>query len=170
MMIKKLFVLCVALATITVAQATEQFVKFTPVEGALTLSNASISYSADEYEGVKMAINNLKTDIEKVLGKTPRLSEGSSDATILIGTIGKNKDIDKLKLANLKGKREKFIITTVNNQIIIAGSDKRGTIYGIYELSRQLGVSPWYYWADVPIEQHEAIYIKKTRLPVSPLG
>ena len=161
MMIKKLFVLCVALATITVAQATEQFVKFTPVEGALTLSNASISYSADEYEGVKMAINNLKTDIEKVLGKTPRLSEGSSDATILIGTIGKNKDIDKLKLANLKGKREKFIITTVNNQMIIAGSDKRGTIYGIYELSRQLGVSPWYYWADVPVVKHDDAYIIK---------
>ena len=60
MMIKKLLVLCVAMATFTVTQATERFVKFTPVEGALPLSNASISYSADEYEGVKIAINNLK--------------------------------------------------------------------------------------------------------------
>lgn len=161
MMIKKLFVLCVALATITVAQATERFVKFTPVEGALTLSNASISYSADEYEGVKIAINNLKTDIEKVLGKSPRLSEGAGDASILIGTIGKNKDIDKLKLANLKGKREKYIITTVGNQLVIAGSDRRGTIYGIYELSQQLGVSPWYYWADVPVAKHDEAYIIK---------
>ena len=160
-MIKKLFVLCVALATITVAQATERFVKFKPVEGALTLSNASISYSADEYEGVKIAINNLKTDIEKVLGKSPRLSEGSGDASILIGTIGKNKDIDKLKLANLKGKREKYIITTVGNQLVIAGSDRRGTIYGIYELSQQLGVSPWYYWADVPVAKHDEAYIIK---------
>ena len=160
-MIKKLFVLCVALATITVAQATERFVKFKPVEGALTLSNASISYSADEYEGVKIAINNLKTDIEKVLGKSPRLSEGAGDASILIGTIGKNKDIDKLKLANLKGKREKYIITTVGNQLVIAGSDRRGTIYGIYELSQQLGVSPWYYWADVPVAKHDEAYIIK---------
>ena len=160
-MIKKLFVLCVALATITVAQATERFVKFTPVEGALTLSNASISYSADEYEGVKIAINNLKTDIEKVLGKAPRLSEGSGDATILIGTIGRNKDIDKLKLANLKGKREKYIITTVGNQLVIAGSDRRGTIYGIYELSQQLGVSPWYFWADVPVTKRDEAYIIK---------
>ena len=113
-MIKKLFALCFALATVTFTQAAEQFVKFSPVEGALPLSNATITYSADEYEGVKIAINNLKTDMEKVLGKTPAVSVlGSSTAeiNILIGTIGKNKDIDKLKLADLKGKREKFIIT-----------------------------------------------------------
>ena len=161
MMIKKLLVLCVAMATFTVTQATERFVKFTPVEGALPLSNASISYSADEYEGVKIAINNLKRDIEKVLGKTPNLLEGAGKGNILIGTLGKNKDIDKLKLANLKGKREKYIITTVGNQLVIAGSDRRGTIYGIYELSQQLGVSPWYYWADVPITKRDEAYIIK---------
>ena len=161
MMIKKLLVLCVAMATFTVTQATERFVKFTPVEGALPLSNASISYSADEYEGVKIAINNLKIDIEKVLGKTPNLLEGAGKGNILIGTLGKNKDIDKLKLANLKGKREKYIITTVGNQLVIAGSDRRGTIYGIYELSQQLGVSPWYYWADVPITKRDEAYIIK---------
>ena len=161
MMIKKLLVLCVAMATFTVTQATERFVKFTPVEGELPLSNASISYSADEYEGVKIAINNLKIDIEKVLGKTPNLLEGAGKGNILIGTLGKNKDIDKLKLANLKGKREKYIITTVGNQLVIAGSDRRGTIYGIYELSQQLGVSPWYYWADVPITKRDEAYIIK---------
>lgn len=161
MMIKKLLVLCLAMATFTVTQAAERFVKFTPVEGALPLSNASISYSADEYEGVKIAINNLKIDIEKVLGKTPNLLEGAGKGNILIGTLGKNKDIDKLKLANLKGKREKYIITTVGNQLVIAGSDRRGTIYGIYELSQQLGVSPWYYWADVPITKRDEAYIIK---------
>ena len=160
-MIKKTFILCVALAIITVAQATERFVKFTPIEGALPLSHATISYSADEYEGVKIAINNLKADIEKVLGKAPLLLEGSGEASILIGTIGKNKDIDKLKLADLKGKREKYIITTIGNQLVIAGSDRRGTIYGIYELSQQLGVSPWYYWADVPITKRDEAYIIK---------
>ena len=45
--------------------------------------------------------------------------------------------------------------------MVIAGSDKRGTVYGIYELSRQIGVSPWYYWADVPIRKSENIYIKR---------
>jgi len=161
-MIKKFFILCVALFTISVAQATERFVKFKPIEGALPLSNATIGYSADEDEGVIIAINNLKTDIEKVLGKAPSMSVlGSSTAemNILIGTIGKNKDIDKLKLANLKGKREKYIITTVGNRLVIAGSDRRGTIYGIYELSQQLGVSPWYYWADVPVTKRDEAYI-----------
>lgn len=44
--------------------------------------------------------------------------------------------------------------------MLIAGSDKRGTIYGVYELSRQIGVSPWYWWADVPVTHQDAIYIK----------
>jgi hypothetical protein len=66
-----------------------------------------------------------------------------------------------LQLTGLKGCREKFIITTNGQQLVIAGSDRRGTVYGIYELSRQLGVSPWYWWADVPVQRHEAAYIKK---------
>lgn len=61
----------------------------------------------------------------------------------------------------LKGKREKFIITLTDGQLVIAGSDRRGTIYGIYELSRQMGVSPWYDWADVPIEHHDSIFVNK---------
>ena len=55
------------------------------------------------------------------------------------------------QLPNLRGKREKFIITTIDGQVVIAGSDRRGTVYGIYELSRQMGVSPWYWWMDVPV-------------------
>ena len=67
----------------------------------------------------------------------------------------------KGELRDLKGKTEKYIIKTIGDQLVIAGSDKRGTVFGIYELSKQIGVSPWYYWADVPIEHHDAIYIKK---------
>lgn len=61
----------------------------------------------------------------------------------------------------LKGKREKFIITLTDGQLVIAGSDRRGTIYGIYELSQQMGISPWYDWADVPIEHHDSIFVNK---------
>ena len=86
---------------------------------------------------------------------------------ILVGTIGHSAAIDQLvkqKRINgnlLKGKREKFIITLTDGQLVIAGSDRRGTIYGIYELSRQMGVSPWYDWADVPIEHHDSIFVNK---------
>ena len=163
-------------------RAAEPFVVFTSQPDALPLHGASISFSDSENEGVKIAIENLREDMKRVLGKAPLLSErsgdgglfsppseGSGEVSILIGTLGCNKEIDRLKLKDLKGKREKFIITTLpspNTQhptptIVIAGSDRRGTIYGIYELSRQLGVSPWYWWADAPVAQHAEAYIKK---------
>ena len=154
-----LFLLCFML--VGTMRAARQFVSFSSQPDAISLSGATIGYSSQEYEGVKIAIRNLQADFQRVLGYLPRLSEGAGDGSILIGTIGKNKDIDRLKLADLKGKREKFIITTVGNQIVVAGSDRRGTIYGIYELSRQLGVSPWYYWADVPAEKHSEAYMIK---------
>ena len=138
-----------------------QFVSFSPEADGVSLAGAAIGYSEQEYEGVKMAIENLREDMQRVLGQKPQTSSISPlTSNILIGTLGKNKDIDRLKLPDLKGKREKFIITTVGNQVIIAGSDKRGTIYGIYELSRQLGVSPWYWWADAPIAHHDVAYVK----------
>jgi hypothetical protein len=66
----------------------------------------------------------------------------------------------------LKGKREKYVLQTIDNPlegikkaVVIAGSDKRGAIYGVYELSKQMGVSPWYYWADVPADKHNTISI-----------
>ena len=138
-----------------------QFVSFSPEADGVSLAGAAIGYSEQEYEGVKMAIENLRGDMQCVLGQKPQTSSISPlTSNILIGTLGKNKDIDRLKLPDLKGKREKFIITTVGNQVIIAGSDKRGTIYGIYELSRQLGVSPWYWWADAPVAHHDNAYVK----------
>ena len=135
-----------------------QFVSFSQETDGVSLVNATIGYSQQEYEGVKMAIQNLREDMKRVLGSAP--AESADAPTILIGTLGKNKDIDRLKLPELKGKREKFIITTIGKQMVIAGSDKRGTIYGIYELSRQLGVSPWYWWADAPVAQHNVAFVK----------
>ena len=161
-MIRKTIIALLALFAVSAAgRAAEPFVTFTPQADALPLKGATIGFSQQEYEGVKIAIRNLQSDIQRVMGSAPLLQEGSGEAAILVGTLGKNKDIDRLKLANLKGKREKFIITTVNGQLVIAGSDRRGTIYGIYELSRQLGVSPWYWWADVPVAKHAEAYIMK---------
>lgn len=100
-------------------------------------------------------------------GSATNIVTNSINARIIVGTIGHSKAIDKIMklrksdMKQLKGKREMFIITVEGNQLVIAGSDRRGTIYGIYELSRQIGVSPWYYWADTPIEKHSRIYINK---------
>ena len=143
-------------------KAADKFVSFSPANDAWQLHDITLGYATNEHSCVQRAAASLATDFEQVTGTRPASSDNPK---ILIGTVGTNKQIDlwvkQGLLPNLKGKTEKFIIKTIGEQLVIAGSDKRGTVYGIYELSRQIGVSPWYYWADVPIEKHANIYIKK---------
>ena len=143
-------------------KAADRFVSFSPANDAWQLHDITLGYAASEHSCVQRAAASLATDFEQVTGTRPASSDNPK---ILIGTVGTNKQIDlwvkQGMLPNLKGKTEKFIIKTIGEQLVIAGSDKRGTVYGIYELSRQIGVSPWYFWADVPIEKHADIYIKK---------
>ncbi len=144
------------------AMAAEPFVTFEQTAGSWLLKDVTIGYDSGEHSCVQLAAANLQKDFEKVTGSQPAISETSPK--ILIGTVGTNKQIDQWVkqglLKELKGKTEKYIIKTIDGQLVIAGSDKRGTVYGIYELSRQIGVSPWYYWADVPTEKHTLLYIK----------
>lgn len=157
-----IILLSVLLKCVVTIEAAEKFVSFTECPNAVCITQAPIVYGENEYEGVKIAIANLQADILRVIGHKPSANVGESkEGAILIGTIGKNKEIDALGIQGLKGCREKYIITTINNRVVIAGSDKRGTIYGVYELSRQLGVSPWYWWADAPVEQHTDAYVKQ---------
>ena len=143
-------------------KAADKFVSFSPANDAWQLHDITLGYAASEHSCVQRAAASLATDFEQVTGTRPASSDNPK---ILIGTVGTNKQIDlwvkQGLLPNLKGKTEKFIIKTIGEQLVIAGSDKRGTVYGIYELSRQIGVSPWYFWADVPIEKHADINIKK---------
>ena len=67
----------------------------------------------------------------------------------------------------IKDKWEAYLIQTISNPfkgignaLVITGSDRRGTAYGVFELSKQMGVSPWYWWADVPVKKKTALYIK----------
>ena len=156
------------LAFATNINAAERFVDFTSGDFLLNADNkAEIYIDAKDCKGVGIAAANLATDINKVCGATTRTTSNAATARIIAGTIGHSYEIDRLVKAKaidksaLKGKREKYIITIADGKLIIAGSDRRGTIYGIYELSRQIGVSPWYYWADTPVKRHERIYIKK---------
>ena len=143
--------------------AADAFITFQPAQGTLQLRDVSISYADGEHSCVQIAVANLQCDFELVTGVKPQ--RGGNDAGILIGTIGSNPQIDQWVkqglLKDLKGKTEKYIIKTIGKQLMIAGSDKRGTVDGIYELSRQIGVSPWYYWADVPVVKHPELYVKE---------
>jgi hypothetical protein len=130
---------------------------------------ASILSDTDD-KGIARAVQDLKQDFQRVAGTIP---SGGLSYAVIIGTAGQSEIIDrliregKINRDELAEKNEKYLIQTLENPlpdikkgIIIAGSDKRGTIYGIYELSRQIGVSPWYWWADVPAKRQENLYIK----------
>lgn len=137
---------------------------------------ADIYVDEDEQKVVLIAAADLAADIERVTGKKPAIKYSIQDLSsnvIIIGTT-KSRNISeleksgKLDTSHLDGQWETFVITTVaapvpgvENALVIAGSDRRGTAFGVYELSRQIGVSPWYWWADVPPEKKDEIIIKK---------
>ena len=173
---KKIFFVSMALLSSLGMSAADQFVSFQKGDLLINRDNkVEIYMDANDCKGVSYAANALVKDIIKVSGSKAILTsdaglkdkDAAGKPTILVGTIGHSAAIDQLirqKHINgnlLKGKREKFIITVVDGQLVIAGSDRRGTIYGIYELSQQMGVSPWYDWADVPVVHHDSIFVNK---------
>jgi hypothetical protein len=154
-----------------------------PAAGCVVLAQAGaaapIWASDGDWPGVLRAAGDLQSDVERVTGTRPAFSTGSpapgADA-VIVGTLGRSAVIDglvasgKLDAAAIRGKWESFIIQVVDNPIpgtaralVIAGSDKRGTVYGIYEVSEQIGVSPWYWWADVPVRHRPSLYVPPVR-------
>ena len=137
--------------------------------------SAPLCASSQDYPGVIRVLKQLQSDIESVTNNKPYLSIDTlpeSKEILVVGTIGKSPLIDKLVQENkivvlgIAGKWETFLIQViekpfpkVDRALVIAGSDKRGTIYGMYDLSEKIGVSPWYWWADVPIEHKDALFV-----------
>lgn len=157
--------------------AAQPFIEFGKDTGFILATNEQVLpvlFDENEFKGVKRAITDLQSDFERVTDVFPDIvSEPTSNRMLIVGSIDNSKWIKeliergKLDETLLKGKREKYIITTVQNPLhgvdealVIAGSDMRGTIYGVYELSQQIGVSPWYWWADVPVVKREKIDFK----------
>ncbi len=122
---------------------------------------------------VHIAANDLAADIERVTGLKPVVqSSASPGPAVLIGTLGHSPLIDglvaagKLDVKDLRGAWESFIITTVTDPLpgvpsalVIAGSDRRGTAFGVYELSQSIGVSPWYWWSDVTPAKKSSLHV-----------
>ena len=129
---------------------------------------ATVCVDPSDWKGVIRAANDLNDDIRKVSGVAAGVIKTtvSSPSSILVGTIGKSKLIDgliaekKIDVSEIQGQWESFLIQTIDGNLVIAGSDKRGTIYGIYDLSEKIGVSPWYWWADVPVKKNKCLYVK----------
>ena len=147
-----IFMLCCASV-----RAAQPFVSFQPREAATSATTGHVQVDDADYAGVKRAARTLVADMQAACGRELKVTVGSLDKSRTIQQLVKNKTIDGKEL---KGKTEKYIIRVDGDgSIIIAGSDKRGTIYGIYELSRQLGVNAWSWWADMPVVKHDSIYL-----------
>lgn len=126
---------------------------------------ADVLVSTEDFKVARIAAVSLIDDVERVTGLRPRLREddsGLSRHAVIVGTLGRSPFIDglvrsgKLNAGSLRGRWESFLIATVRDPLpgvstglVVAGSDRRGTAYGVFELSQAAGVSPWYWWADV---------------------
>lgn len=139
-----------------------------PANGTFPLADAVICVDPNDYELIQQTALLLQQDIELVTGrklsisasipKTPYILVGSSEKSSLIRSLEK---AGKLNTSSLKNKWEGYLVQSSANSLIITGNNRRGVAYGAFELSRQLGVSPWYWWADVPVQKKENLYIKK---------
>jgi hypothetical protein len=139
-------------------------------EGAFLLAGPGgarpLCVSRRDFPGVIRVAQLLRADIERVVGALPELrfdDKSPAREIVLIGTLGRSPLIDRLAregvfdASDLAGKREMFVrqavdrpLPGIDRALVIAGSDRRGTMYGMFDLSESIGVSPWYWWADVP--------------------
>jgi hypothetical protein len=156
-----------------------RYVVDTPRPGSFPLvargTAAPLVVSGGDHAGVVRVVSDLQADIARVTGVQPavsvdRVPPGSEP--VLVGTIGRSPLIDglirsgKLDVNGIAGKWETSLEQVVRNPLpgvrralVIAGSDQRGTVYGAYDVSKQVGVSPWYWWDDVPARHSNALYV-----------
>jgi hypothetical protein len=146
-------------------------------KSSFAITSAVIYVDSNEPELVKTAATLLQQDIELVTGKKIPIITGNAQAhknVIAIGTIQQSAFLKqlasqrKINLDSISGKWEASLIQTISNPakgiahaLVVAGNDRRGTAYGVFELSKQVGVSPWYWWADVPVVKQKEIYIRE---------
>ena len=164
------------------ASTPQKYITFAADAGAFPIvdadNTATIYVDSYDWPGVIRAVNDLATDINHVTGKMPPVTAMHEEQTlgknlIIVGTLEKSALIKqlikdgKIDPAAIEGKWESFFLEVVSNPLpgvdsalVIVGSDKRGAIFGIYDLSQQMGVSPWYYWADVPAQHRDALFVK----------
>ena len=181
--LKSIILFCIVFLLFTgiihASNVKPSYVSNIPKTGSFPLASngkvASFLVSDNDFTGVKRVLGHLQNDVKNVTDLEPNIFNSVSkveDVLIIVGTLGKSDIIDGLAKSGkidgnaLQGKWEKFTTQIVTNPIegvkralVIAGSDKRGTIYGIYDLSRQIGVHPWHYWADIPAKKQSELHV-----------
>lgn len=170
-----------------------QYVTFAPSTQALALVHekaaSPILVHPQDWPGVVRVAHDLQADVERVTGIKPELHRASTvppnggrlRTAVIVGTVGRSPLIDdlvgrgKLDVSPVRGRWESWVrevidqpMPGIDRALVIAGSDKRGAIYGVYDLSQQLGVSPWYWWADVVPDRHDSLYVAPGRFVQGP--
>ncbi|MFZ3322915.1 MAG: glycosyl hydrolase 115 family protein [Usitatibacter sp.] len=172
------------------ALGEKSFVVNDGANGAVALAHGGraspVYIDANDDAGVIRAATDLQADVERVSAVKPELAKGGAPTgadVVIVGTLGKSAMIDALvkskaiDVSDVRDRWEGFLIQAVakpmpgvERALVIAGADRRGTIFGIYEVSEQIGVSPWYWWADVPVVHRDEVFVAaKTRVADAPV-
>lgn len=177
----RLFIL-LFISVAPIVAAAQQIIAGKQMAQSFLLNNAAIYVDANDFELVKKSAALLQSDIEMVTGKKlPVINEAGNSYTTLIaiGSISNSSFIKKMnekKLINtnnILGKWEAYAIQSIDvtkefkpmqHILAVTGNDRRGTAFGVFELSKQIGVSPWYWWADVPVKKQQVLYVKQNTL------
>jgi len=187
---RALALLAIACAPLAHALGEKAFVEHTRSRDAALIADegrlATLVVDSGEHAGVVRAAGDLQADIERVTGSRPVLMRGAKafgPHAIVIGTLGASGLVDglvqsgHLDVSGIRGEWEGYVIQVVrgawsgnNATLVVAGSDRRGTIFGVYALSEQIGVSPWYWWADVPVTPAKRLFVPaRTRVADKPV-
>ena len=179
-MIKKF--LLVSFFTASIALSNAQSIILSKNEAnsfAIVTNKQATTLVTDENDHwlVQKAASLFQDDIEKVSGKKPEITHAipaSAKNLVIIGSLEQSAIIkqlvqqNKLKVDSVMGKWDGYSLQVVNNPfpnissaLVVVGNDRRGTAYGVFELSEQMGVSPWYWWADVPVKKKSEVFVKQ---------
>ena len=136
---------------------------------------ATLVWDANADPAVRRVAGSFASDLKRVSGQAPPLLsslQGVDGPAVVIGVLRQSPIIDelvqagKLDVSGLAGQWEAFLVAVVEHPwpnvpraLVIVGSDRRGTVYGTYDLSEQMGVSPWHWFADVPVKQRSDVFV-----------
>ncbi len=142
-------------------------------------SVADVLVDAKDNKTVVLVTGLFSDDVQRVTGLRPEVKNDAGSVSrycVIAGTIEESRFIKelvakhKIDVSGMKGQWESCLIQVVDKPfkgidraLVVAGSDRRGTSYGLLEISKQIGVSPWYYFADVPVRKHDQLIIKSGR-------
>ncbi len=148
-----------------------------PGKGSFPLSESALCYDPSDFRVVGIATGMLSDDIGRVTGRRSPVQAQQTlplGSAVVAGTLGQSALIDALVSQGvldaqaLEGKWESYIVQQVRRKeggplLVVAGSDRRGTAFGLTALGRAIGVSPWYFWADVTPPHKDGLYVQSGR-------